>query len=172
MAFQSLCEHHMGTRARESARFEWWQPARPRGSPRQSVFLSVLFCLTLQRVDAGSESLELCSTSGTCSLDELVAVLPEAEPRFFLCKLDGGDPLSFLLYCPEAAKAALKMLYATAKAAFISRLEQLSLKPSQQLQSGDATEVRADLAPAADTGKDAAFAKPTRPGRGRARVLG
>ncbi len=58
-----------------------------------------------------------------------------------------------LLYCPEASKAPVKMLYATAKASFVTKLDSLSLKPGLQLQCNDAAEVRSDIAPAGDHSK-------------------
>lgn len=124
------------------------------------------------RVDAATETLELCSLSSSCSVDELIALLPEADPRFFVCRVDSNpDAVVLLLYCPEASKAPVKMLYATAKASFVTKLDSLSLKPGLQLQCNDAAEVRSDIAPAGDHSKETSFAKPARPGRGRARVL-
>jgi hypothetical protein len=40
-----------------------------------------------------------------------------------------------------------------------------------QLQCRDSSDVRSDVAPAADEAKRVAFAKPARPGRGRARLI-
>ena len=100
---------------------------------------------------------------------------------------------------PESTKPALKMLYATAKASLMERLSAAGVKPTNsvrvhththaalatpaahavphvrvQIQSTTVAEVSSELGSDASLGVGKAppeFSKPSRPGRGRARII-
>jgi hypothetical protein len=68
-------------------------------------------------------------SSGPFTLDALLAVLAMvAEPRFAVVR-PGDGSVACMLYAPEGCRPQLKMMYATAKASFVSQLEALGIKP-------------------------------------------
>lgn len=137
----------------------------------------------LALVEAGisGETLHMLSSEERVTLDGVVAKL-SPEPRFLVVRPCDGT-IAVCLFVPESAKPGVKMLYATAKAAFLSRLEELGVKGTAQLQCTDESDIRTDLgrlfvavggggSGAGGAEEGAGFSRPARPGRGRARVIG
>jgi twinfilin len=128
---------------------------------------------TVRLADTSSEPLAAC------------AVALPAEPRFCVHRHAGGK-VFFVYYCPEDSPVRLKMTMSSCKAAVAARLADAGVAVDVSLEVRDRADLeeevrrRAGEALAAEgagtvesvfgMGAPAASSKPTRPGRGRAKV--
>ena len=105
------------------------------------------------------------------------ARMPADEPRFVAMTKDDGSP-AFVLWCPDSAPPRLRMMYSTAKATLLELTEARGIKFATSLQAHSPSDLADDLAASAEPKAAAAtltegggFARPSRPGRGRARLI-
>ena len=122
--------------------------------------------------------------SGTYTVGDLSSQIPSNAPSFSLFRWkhqyngSAEDAFVFIYCCPSSSNVKLKMLYSTVNKAAISAIEQGGIKitkkvevegPADLSEDGLMLELHPELAdrPSATPSR---FAKPARPGRGRARL--
>jgi len=131
------------------------------------------------RVDPTKETIELRTTK-TATIDSLSSHLPTNEPCFTFFRYDhnhdGEDqsPVLFVYSSTDDSPVKLKMLYSTVKVTATGAAEQCGVKITRKLEISDASDLTAqyineDLHPP-EQAKAQSFSRPTRPGKGRARV--
>jgi len=133
------------------------------------------------KVDPTKETIELADSKKSVEIDDLPSLIPNSEPRFFLYTFSHThesqkfDSLVFIYSCPEKSPVKLKMLYSTVKAVAIGTSESLGLTISKKVEITEANEITEDLLiellhpPSED--KKQTFNKPSRPGKGKPRVV-
>jgi twinfilin-like protein len=103
------------------------------------------------------------------------------EPRYILFRYQhkhdnqSSSPLIFIYCCPDRAHHKLRMIYASSKRVMVEACDAASLTLVKKLETTESDEVTSksleeELYP--KSAEKAAFAKPARPGRGRARMIG
>jgi len=111
----------------------------------------------------------------------VVDYVPESDPRFFIVRqinsIDGSNNNIFIYYCPEHVAVRKKMTYSTCKATILALTEQSGISFQKTLEIRDREDFAATFAeettesvtdsPSVSVG----HAKPTRPGKGRARLV-
>lgn len=128
-----------------------------------------------------SETEELqVAASGNFTFESLASKLPADEPRYLLVNFthdhDGSSVSAFIFgyYCPDSIKPKLKMFYSTCKQMVVKMVEAQGIALSKSMEFSESKElstpaVMEELYPAAAAKKS--FAKPSRPGRGNARLI-
>jgi len=130
---------------------------------------------------------ELKSTSASDLTPSNVQI---SDPRFYIVRLGktgqvarDSTKIFFIYSCPEAAKVRQRMLYSAAKASVVSSLESLKItveKFSELSEPNTIGSLLATLVTVAEgteiksndsTTQRKSFARPRRPGRGRARMI-
>jgi twinfilin-like protein len=123
----------------------------------------------------------LVDSSGNYTFEDIAKKFPASEPRyslsFFQHEHEGKQASSyvFLYYCPDDIKPKLKMFYSTCKSVVIKLCEQLGCEVNKSIECSERNEINTqavltDLYPPVSVKKT--FAKPTRPGKGKARLHG
>mmetsp|Transcript_12017 Transcript_12017/g.23521 ORF Transcript_12017/g.23521 Transcript_12017/m.23521 type:complete len:329 (+) Transcript_12017:212-1198(+) len=100
------------------------------------------------------------------------------EPRFYLVRqVDTSNNVYYIFSCPEGTKIRVRMLYSTCKATLAAHLDELDIEITKVFELGEPGDID-DLLKMYDTPDDDAgqirqanFSKPSRPGRGKARVM-
>jgi len=123
-----------------------------------------------------------CSPPSNLTIEEITSKhFPEREPRYVLHRFKHDSEGSaaekdvFIYYCPDKAKPRLRMFYSTAKANVLKLLATLELAPPKNVECSLPAEIShdvilAELYPKVVTKQN--FAKPTRPGKGKAKFTG
>jgi len=137
--------------------------------------------LVLLKVDPTKETIELADSKASIEIDDVPSVIPDSEPRFVLYRYSHQhesqhhDSLVFIYSCPDKSPVKLKMLYSTVKAVAIGSAESLGLTIAKKIEITEGSEVTEDLLnelihpPSED--KKQTFNKPSRPGKGKPRVV-
>ena len=137
-------------------------------------------------VDPEKETIDF-DKSGTYVVDDLSNVIPSDSPSFTVFRwkhnFDGSaqDAYVFIYCCPPSSRVKLKMLYSTVNKAAISAIEQSGISITKKVEVESPDELGEDMLmaelhpetpdrPSPLHPSGAKFAKPARPGRGRARI--
>jgi len=137
-------------------------------------------------VDPEKETIDF-EKSGSYSVDDLQNLIPSDSPSFVVFRwkhnFDGSaqDAHIFIYCCPSSARVKLKMLYSTVNKAAISAIEQTGISITKKIEVESPAELGEDRLmeelhpetpdrPSPGHPGGAKFAKPSRPGRGRARM--
>jgi len=132
------------------------------------------------KVDPTKETIELAEAKNI-NLGALSGYIPTNEPRFTLFRWSHDhesehfNSVVFIYSCTNDSPVKLKMLYSTVKSVASSSCEDIGLKIDKKLEISEAHEITEELLievlhpPTED--KKLAFNKPSRPGRGRARLV-
>jgi len=121
------------------------------------------------------------AASGDFDIAALVTKFPPNQPRYAVFRFPHANPETkeesaphvFVYYCPDIAGPRLKMFYSSCKSMAVKTCEKFGLTPFKQLEVSVSTELTAafvldELYPKKAVTK--AFAKPSKPGRGAARL--
>jgi len=130
-------------------------------------------------VDPVKETIEL-GTSKSTDLNGLRSAIPNNEPRFSLFRWDHSHEgtnhksIVFVYSCTNDSPIKLKMLYSTVKAVAIGTSEEQGLKIDKKLEISEPSEITEEallelLHPPSEDKKQT-FVRPSRPGRGNARL--
>lgn len=103
------------------------------------------------------------------------------EPRFILFNFththesEQSSPTIFVYYCPDSSDRKLRMIYASSKRVVVEACEVAGLQLVKKLEISDAAEINSkalldELHP--KQAEKVSFSKPSRPGRGNARLAG
>ncbi|CAM9328785.1 unnamed protein product [Chrysoparadoxa australica] len=122
------------------------------------------------------ESLSLVLSKLVAANEALAPLVSDKEPRFILLKRKGQT--IFVYSCPECAPVREKMLYSSSRASAIAATDVAGIKTSKAVEIRESADI--DDAICEDAGAAArqsgnppstgSVAKPSRPGRGRARL--
>jgi len=128
-------------------------------------------CNTVELVlDGATEVLNIGPNTKDMTVDEIVAALPDNEPRYYLHNFSHTDPsgeacskLVYIYYCPMKAVPKLKMFYSTCKAHIQKCLEVKGFGKSTNIEISETSElstaiVMGELYPKAAV--DNTFSKP------------
>ena len=141
-------------------------------------------------VDPKSEQVQLKDAT-TVDVAGLGATLTSNEPRFLVHRFKHGDAAHIVLfyYCKDEAPVRQKMIASTCKSTLVNNLEAKGLKVAKSIEIRDGSEItQADLVDQLGLGSSGAgadgdasetpaavekptFTKPSRPGRGSARLV-
>jgi len=146
------------------------------------AFLSGQVALVQLKVDPTKETIELADFKPSAlDIEAVASLISDSDPRFVLYRFSHDhesqhhDSIVFIYSCPEKSPVKLKMLYSTVKAVAIGTAESLGLVIAKKIEiteSGELTEdmlIEAIHPPSED--KKQAFNKPSRPGKGKPRVV-
>ena len=133
----------------------------------------------LLSLNSETEELQVAA-QGNFTFDALSSKLPADEPRYLLVNFqhdhEGSSVSSIVFgyYCPDGIKPKLKMFYSTCKQMVVKMVEACGMTINKSMEFSEAKElsnqaVMEELYPAATAKKS--FAKPSRPGRGNARLI-
>jgi len=132
------------------------------------------------KVDPTKETIELADAK-TTDISGVQRSIPDNEPRFSLFRYshehegEHYDSVVFVYSCTNNSPVKLKMLYSTVKAVANSTCENVGLKIDKRIEVSEGSEFTADLLvetlhPPMENKKQA-FSKPSRPGKGNARLV-
>jgi len=132
------------------------------------------------KVDPNKETIELGDAKKT-DISGVQKSIPDNEPRFTLFKYNHShegenfDSVVFVYSCTNNSPVKLKMLYSTVKAVANSSCEGVGLKIDKRLEVSEGSEFTEALLietlhPPTDNKKQG-FSKPSRPGKGNARMV-
>jgi len=132
------------------------------------------------KVDPNKETIELADAKNT-DISGVQRSIPDNEPRFSLFRYphthedERFDSVVFVYSCTNNSPVKLKMLYSTVKAVANSSCESVGLKIDKRIEVSEGSEFTEELLqetlhPPVDNKKQA-FAKPSRPGKGGARLV-
>lgn len=118
--------------------------------------------------------------AGNFTFEQVQAKLPADEPRYVLQNFahehegEQKNAFVFCYYCPDSIKPKLKMFYSTCKQVVTKVCEGLGIQINKSVELSDPKElstafVYEELYPTVAVKKT--FAKPSRPGRGNARLI-
>merc|ERR1712137_134323 len=134
------------------------------------------------RIDTEKETIELRDSFSASQIEDIRSKIPDQEPCFtffrFVHQHEGSEqaPVIFIYSCTDGAKVKARMLYSTVKAAAIEAANGLGVSVEKKMEISEAddlsnSELLTELhPPAREITTKAAFSRPSRPGRGRARV--
>jgi len=132
------------------------------------------------KVNPTNETIEL-ATAKKVDLEGLKACIPTDEPRFSIFRyhhdFDGEtfDSVVFIYSCTNNSPVKLKMLYSTVKAVANGTCEQIGLKIDKKIEISEPEELTDELLETTlhppSENKAQTFNRPSRPGRGRARLV-
>ncbi|KAJ3100320.1 hypothetical protein HDU97_002360 [Phlyctochytrium planicorne] len=123
-------------------------------------------------IDTTSESIGLLASKSDGKPEDVRGIVQDSQPAFLLYRYE--DKVAFVYICPPSSKVKSRMVYSSAKGAFIQFLQtDFNIVPDSRTeldtaQEVDETYLRDQLGftvKAAPTTR-LAFAKPARPGRG------
>jgi len=136
-------------------------------------------------VDPEKETIDL-GKSGSISVDDLTREVSSDTPTFTLFRWKhehdevNEEAYLFIYCCPQDSKVRLKMLFSTVAKAALSAIESAGITVTKKVEVEDPSELteenlRQELHPQAaerptQNSGGQKFAKPARPGRGRARI--
>jgi len=133
-------------------------------------------------VDAERETIELEGTKRLSSVSGLSSEISNTDPRFtfyrFTHKFKGEalDSIVFVYSCPDSAPVKQRMLYSTVKAVVTGAAEdaRVVVERNGKIEVNDPEDITEEfliesLHPAVEVKKG--FARPTRPGKGGARLI-
>eukprot|EP01096_Ripella_sp_DP13-Kostka_P018225 TRINITY_DN9786_c0_g1_i1.p1 TRINITY_DN9786_c0_g1~~TRINITY_DN9786_c0_g1_i1.p1 ORF type:complete len:343 (-),score=156.66 TRINITY_DN9786_c0_g1_i1:72-1073(-) len=135
--------------------------------------------LVILRVDAKKETLELRSSS-KASASDIAQHIPSDEPAFILFRYthdykgEQQAPIFFIYSCPDGATVRNRMLYSTVKATACEAAAHLGVEITKKIEVSEPSEVTEnslseEIHPP-EVEQNKGFQRPSRPGRGRARV--
>jgi len=137
------------------------------------------FNLVQLKVDVAKETIELGSVANT-TIQDLPSHIPSNVPAFSLYKWshthdsENLDSLVFVYSCSDNAPVKLKMLYSTVKTVAIVASEDAGLKLEKKIEITESNEINeallTELLHPPTEEKKQTFVKPSRPGRGNARL--
>ncbi|GBG32220.1 Twinfilin [Hondaea fermentalgiana] len=124
----------------------------------------------------GDSTVALGETSPSTRLSS--STIATSEPRFYLVRqVDTSNNVYYIFSCPEGTKIRVRMLYSTCKATLAHHIDELGIELTKVFELGDPSDID-DLLKMYDTPdesagkiKQANYAKPSRPGRGKARIM-
>jgi len=132
-------------------------------------------------VDPVKETIELVNKKDVSSIDNLLAEIPETEPRYTFYKYDHeheGERFEsnlFIYSCPPKSQIKLKMLYSTVKSVVSAAAEEtgILIEKNGKVEMTDpedfsVSDINSNLHPVQE--KVEKFARPMRPGRGKPRM--
>jgi len=134
------------------------------------------------RIDTQKETIELREAFTSNKLQGVAAKIPLEEPCFTFFKFvhdhEGAQvaPVIFIYSCTSGSQVKARMLYSTVKSAAIDAASSLGVSVEKKLEISEAddlneSELLEDLHPPnREISTKSAFSRPSRPGRGRARV--
>lgn len=135
--------------------------------------------LVILRVDSQKETLELRSESKE-SAANVSRQIPSDEPSFTLFRYthdfkgEQQSPTFFIYSCPDGASVRSRMLYSTVKATACDAASHLGVQITKKIEVSDPSEItenslHEEIHPP-EVEQKQGFQRPSRPGRGRARV--
>jgi len=126
----------------------------------------------MQKIDTGTETLVLDSTSEDVQPSGLSGMISGSDPRFTFFSIAAGQAeakIVFIYTCPETSKIKERMIYASSRARVVSLAEQeVGLQIAKRLEGSDPAEFTAEvLGKEFEVQKEESkgFARPKRPGR-------
>uniref|UniRef100_A0A7S2RQM7 ADF-H domain-containing protein n=1 Tax=Mucochytrium quahogii TaxID=96639 RepID=A0A7S2RQM7_9STRA len=99
------------------------------------------------------------------------------EPRFYILRLQKSGNVFLVFSCPAGAKIRDRMLYSTCKATLTYHMAEIGLVVTKVVEVGDPEDISDILALHDKTDENAGkiiqqnFSRPSRPGRGRAKII-
>lgn len=124
------------------------------------------------------EKIELGCIKTLADGDAIAGELSPTEPRYVVLRraVGGSDKVYFAYLCPDVSKVRTRMVYSAGKATMIAQLSEAGIEVDSFVEVRDGGEIddllREDAVPVAAASVISApkFAKPARPGRGKARI--
>mmetsp|Transcript_4426 Transcript_4426/g.5130 ORF Transcript_4426/g.5130 Transcript_4426/m.5130 type:complete len:378 (+) Transcript_4426:86-1219(+) len=137
----------------------------------------------LEILVTGKECIEAGSLVSSSSSDLSSSTIEKAEPRFYLVRRPtlSANVTYFVYTCPENSKVRSRMLFSTSKAAVTNYLAENGIEVSKFVEVSDPAEIDSmflGLESSVKTSssndvelKQPVISKPSRPGRGKARII-
>jgi len=130
-------------------------------------------CDFVEAMVIGDSEVGLGSTDASSLTAKTITV---AEPRFYLARLHPSERKYFVFSCPETTKIKTRMVYSTCKQTMLHHLAELGIEFDKSIEVGDPADIddllRLHDKPDTTQGKIVVqeYSKPSRPGRGAARL--